>query len=163
MPIIFPPPPELVDSLGQSLRHDDVLGSGTFSNAPAPPMLTLADVVRAAFELNGYLFRERSRWWFQDAAWREFRELSAQQQEVMVRAFIEPKMLLGVDPGFESRSTVVYAAQRGEMRGVRPGFSIVDEAATLCGKRFRRCADCGAQKRTLKRQRYRSCAACRRR
>ena len=153
MPIDFPPPPDLVDPLGQPLR--DALEVGTFSNAPAPPMPTLEAVASASKRLDALRFQIKSRSWYQNAGWRAFRRLAEQQQEAVVKAFLEPKMALGVDPGFDSRSAVVCAVH-ASTRIPSPRYAIVDIGAPP----YRRCAACGVRKRSLKRRRYPYCAPC---
>jgi hypothetical protein len=158
MPIELPPTPDLVDPLGVPLRAEPL---GTFSNHPsAMPDVTLEQLARTAYETRAFMFRTRSRWWFQDAGWRRWQELSHAQQEQALAAFRKPPPL--EDYG-EPLPPLVYA---GKLRVSRPVYAIADLGAVeIAGAPYgdppyRRCAACGQAKRTGKRQRWPYCSRC---
>lgn len=139
-----------------------IFALGTFSNGPALPPLAMADVARAAYETNTFVFRSRSRWWFQDSGWRKWCELSEAQQEQALASFRKPPPLL--DPGVDSGvSNYSYTALYGRVRStyVIAGLGAVEIAGAPYGRPpYKQCAACGTAKRTRERQRRPYCSAC---
>jgi hypothetical protein len=140
---------------------------GTFSNGPALPPVTLADVARAAYETNVYMFRVKARYWFQDSGWRKWRELTEAQQEEALASFRKPPPILETEDDFMRVSfngiRFPYGALTIKTRPayVIAGLGAVEIAGAPYGNPpYRRCAACGAAKRTLARQRQPYCARC---
>lgn len=140
---------------------------GTFSNGPALPPVTFDDVARAAYETNAFIFRSFSRYWFNNEGWRRWRELSTAQQDAALASFRKPPPILENGDDFMQASfngiTFPYGSVLFNPRPIYVihGLGDVEIAGASYGNPpYRRCAKCGAPKRTLKRQRRPYCSPC---
>ncbi len=135
---------------------------GTFSNAPPSPPVTFADIARAAYETNAYVFRHKARHWYERAGWRKWRELTKEQQELALENFRKPPPLLEPHVDFEI-SNYSYFAIHGRPRPtyVIAGLGAVEISGAPYGKPpYRRCAACGKAKRSAGHRSRPYCRSC---
>jgi len=143
---------------------------GTFSNGPALPPVTMADVACAAYETNSFVFWSFSRYWFQYAGLRKWRELSAADQAAALASFRKLPPISETEGDFMQASfngiRFPYAAVRFKPRPIFiiHGLGPVEILGAPYGNPpYRRCVCCGKAKRSRARRARRArpyCARC---